>query len=79
MMRDRLPAMSGLAKVCHEITRSKYCAGLFFEDLAYGLLWMSDHESNTIPITRDTETAHQLSWSWASITGPVKYFARQRS
>lgn len=39
MIWDRLPAISGLASKCHAITGSKYCAGLFFEDLlAYGLL-----------------------------------------
>ncbi|KAJ4992973.1 heterokaryon incompatibility protein [Stagonosporopsis vannaccii] len=79
MIRDRLAAMSGLARVYHEITGSKYCAGLFFEDLAYGLLWISDHKFSAVPITRNNESPNQPSWSWASITGPVKYLDRQRS
>ncbi|KAH6644450.1 heterokaryon incompatibility protein-domain-containing protein [Boeremia exigua] len=78
-MRDRLPAMSGLAGVCNEITGSKYCAGLFLEDLAYGLLWISDHEGSGAPIIRNDESPDLPSWSWASITGPVKYLDRQRS
>lgn len=78
-IRDRLPAISGLASICNEITGSRYCAGLFFKDMAYGLLWYSDHDASPAPITRNVENSNLPTWSWVSVTGPVKYLDRQRS
>jgi hypothetical protein len=78
-IRDRLPAISGLASICNEVTGSRYCAGLFFKDMAYGLLWYSDHDASPAPITRNVENSNLPTWSWVSVTGPVKYLDRQRS
>ena len=47
--------------------------------MAYGLLWMSDHNASPAPITRNVENSTLPTWSWASVTGPVKYLDRQRS
>jgi hypothetical protein len=76
---DRLPAMSSLASVCNEITGSRYCAGLFFKDMAYGLPGISDHNASLAQITRNVENSALLTWSWVYVTGPLKYLDRQRS
>ncbi|KAK4496155.1 hypothetical protein PRZ48_012134 [Zasmidium cellare] len=78
-IKDRLPAISGLAKLCGEVTLSKYYAGLFDHDLEYGLLWMSDYHAQSFLIYRNPKRPHMPTWSWASTTGPVKYFDRQRN
>jgi hypothetical protein len=39
--RDRLPAISGIARVNHDITKSKYIAGLWLDEILLGLTWRS--------------------------------------
>jgi hypothetical protein len=78
-IKDRLAAMSGLARLCSEVTLDKYCAGLFEKDLAYGILWISDHHASSEVIKRNHESSPLPTWSWASTSGPVKYLDRHRS
>ncbi|KAI8633547.1 heterokaryon incompatibility protein-domain-containing protein [Xylariaceae sp. FL1651] len=83
---DRLPALSGLAALFHEITGDTYYAGLWKNDLVRGLLWRYDaHRSYrgervykwTPPvgeahIEKDVElTNNGPSWSWASLEGDL--------
>ncbi|KAB5578577.1 heterokaryon incompatibility protein-domain-containing protein [Coniochaeta sp. 2T2.1] len=78
--KDRLPALSGLATLAHEKTpTSRYLAGMWSADMAYSLLWASDHvaaaESDT-PIVRMPVVPFAPSWSWASVVGPVVHVDR---
>lgn len=74
--KDRLPAISGLATLMKQHTRSEYHAGMWSKDLAYSLLWMSDHAHARSPTRRVQVIPYAPTWSWASIDGPVKYFHR---
>ncbi|KAB5549733.1 heterokaryon incompatibility protein-domain-containing protein, partial [Coniochaeta sp. 2T2.1] len=78
--KDRLPALSGLATLAHEKTpTSRYLAGMWSADMAYSLLWASDHvaaaQSDT-PIVRMPVVPFAPSWSWASVVGPVTHVDR---
>ena len=68
---DRLPALSGLAT---EVAKSRngtyfrngtYYAGLWWEDMASGMLWFRD------PVAELNKPSEYLapSWSWASLNG----------
>eukprot|EP00136_Aspergillus_niger_P006569 XP_001397644.2 hypothetical protein ANI_1_1628144 [Aspergillus niger CBS 513.88] len=46
--RDRLPAIEALAEFFHAQFREQYCAGLWREDLRFGLLW-SIHRNGHYP------------------------------
>ncbi|KEY67735.1 hypothetical protein S7711_04055 [Stachybotrys chartarum IBT 7711] len=70
-VKDRLPAISGLAKIFGSIIRSdEYVAGLWKPDLIRGLLWYVDGAKLT-----SRQSSHNLqdidtaipSWSWASV------------
>jgi hypothetical protein len=66
---DRLPALAGLAKALAKKTESRYCAGIWADDMPFGLLWRaSDHCSRP-------RSWLAPSWSWASLIGPV-YWTR---
>ncbi|KAK1633241.1 heterokaryon incompatibility protein [Colletotrichum phormii] len=64
---DRLPALSGLAKVMGECTGQRYLAGLWENHLHYGLLWR--RRENWLEAPSDGFRAP--SWSWASLEGAV--------
>jgi hypothetical protein len=78
--KDRLPALSGLATLAHEKTpASQYLAGMWSADMAYSLLWASDHavaEEIETPIVRMPVVPFAPFWSWASVVGPVQYIHR---
>lgn len=76
--KDRLPAIAGLAKLCGQVAASSYHAGLFEHDMAHALLWRSNHSGPWL-IRRNTDREQIPTWSWASTTGPVLYFPRQRN
>lgn len=64
--RDRLPALAGLTEFFRIRTGDSPLAGLWQEDLLFGLMWqvrepVESSLSSDIP-----------SWSWASIEGPVE-------
>lgn len=63
---DRLPALSGVAKLVGEARGWTYLAGLWKEQLPDALLWM----------TYQPEARQQAkkipTWSWASIMGSIK-------
>ncbi|KAI1764386.1 hypothetical protein GGR53DRAFT_493968 [Hypoxylon sp. FL1150] len=46
---DKLPALAGLATVCHAITKSTYLAGLWRDHLLYDLLWRPANDSRFHP------------------------------
>ncbi|KAK1963293.1 heterokaryon incompatibility protein [Colletotrichum sublineola] len=64
---DRLPALSGLAKVMEECTGQKYVAGLWQFHLGYGLLWRRSEQW----LRKPADDYRAPSWSWASLEGCV--------
>lgn len=73
---DRLPALSGLADLMLQQTRDSYLCGLWKADLAFEILWYSDHQNAGAKGTQRHKDCYAPSWSWASIFGPVRYYNR---
>jgi hypothetical protein len=74
---DRLPAISGLAELMKSDAASDYACGLWKQDLALHLLWwVNPFAKPMMPSTsRRHSTYYAPSWSWASVTGPIRYHA----
>ncbi|EPE29058.1 hypothetical protein GLAREA_00216 [Glarea lozoyensis ATCC 20868] len=66
--RDRLVALSGIAREMYRKTQDGYLAGLWKSSLPTDLVWRSLHV--TQEPTR-TKRYRAPSWSWASVIGPV--------
>jgi hypothetical protein len=66
--RDRLVALSGIAKDIYEKTQDEYLAGLWRSSLPTDLVWRALH--STQEPTR-TKCYRAPTWSWASLIGPV--------
>jgi len=79
---DRLPAISGLARRMEDPGLGKYLSGIWRENLPWGLLWQCDRIGmnsgmSTPPgTTKKRGSRSKISvaptWSWASITGPIR-------
>jgi hypothetical protein len=70
---DTLPAIAGLARIVSDYTLSEYVAGLWSEDLLRSLAWGSyKHFSKDRDHIRHANYVAP-SWSWASLSGPVRY------
>jgi len=69
---DKLPALSGLAKVFRRhLQQDEYLAGLWKGTLQLDLLWYLEGDH----LTASQPTASRApSWSWASIDGPINHF-----
>ena len=77
---DRLPAISGIAKVIQQKLEDIYLAGLWLTDIPRGLTWYTqsfrDHD-RLAQSSNDTLLPYvALSWSWASVTSGVHVFYR---
>jgi len=70
--KDRLPAISSLARRVAAIADLTYAAGLWVEDLPSQLLW--HHSGNHSPSPRNAASTAP-SWSWASTTGKVSFYS----
>ena len=66
--KDILPAIAGIAADLALKLDDTYVAGLWRKDLAYGLLWGSGFAPEPRPHWRAP------SWSWASVSSPVKFY-----
>jgi hypothetical protein len=64
--RDRLPALAGLTEFFQIRTGDSPLAGLWQEDLLFGLMWHV-REPVESPLSSDIP-----SWSWASIEGSIE-------
>jgi hypothetical protein len=64
---DRLPALSGLAKVFMRNLKDTYFAGLWHGDMHRGLLWYGTGDFKVSP------TYRAPTWSWASVDGPITH------
>lgn len=67
---DKLPALSGLARAYGIQHEGTYVAGLWSQDLVFGLLW---YKKTDEPLRRPARY-RAPSWSWASVDGPVSFF-----
>lgn len=65
--RDKLVAISALARATSQRMRIRYFAGLWGNSIRYGLMW---HRGG--PGSKNT-TSTCPSWSWASQSSPVSY------
>ncbi|TGO45033.1 hypothetical protein BCON_0431g00010 [Botryotinia convoluta] len=70
--RDKLVAISGVAKRIQEENQDLYLAGLWLKGIEFQLLWYQDPPENRL--SRDSEY-RAPSWSWASVDdkGGVEY------
>lgn len=64
---DKLPGVAGLAALVAEHDDGKYCAGVWREDMVFGLCWRKVSELERI------EEYIAPSWSWASVKGPIEF------
>ena len=62
---DKLPALSGLATEVAKFQNGTYYAGLWWEDMALGMLWF---KSAAVELNKPSEYLAP-SWSWASLNG----------
>lgn len=67
-LEDKLVAISGLARQAYSITKDKYCAGIWREDLVTQLLWRLQRPQYKIDLPYRAP-----SWSWASTEGKVEF------
>lgn len=85
---DKLPALAGSAEDFRSAipTKSTYLAGLWQEDLTRGLFWGARNirvPSRASGLQSAYELAepaepHAPSWSWASLDGPIAFYATER-
>ncbi|KAH8685460.1 heterokaryon incompatibility protein-domain-containing protein [Tricladium varicosporioides] len=66
--RDRLVAISGLAREIQCQSSNQYCAGLWRDDIEAQLLWLIDEDKSIISLKPNKRAP---TWSWASVDGPV--------
>lgn len=66
---DKLPALAGIANNVHMQSGSTYLAGLWEDDLAYGLLWRPSDPSET----KSATVYRAPSWSWAHLEGQITW------
>lgn len=64
--KDKLPAISGLARQVQRLTSADYIAGIWLQDLKRSLNWKLQDDVTTCP-----PTYRAPSFSWASIDSPV--------
>lgn len=64
--KDKLPALSGIARKAHSESKDQYLAGMWMEDIETQLCWKPD-----IPSVRPPWRAP--TWAWTSVDGRVMY------
>lgn len=68
--RDRLPALSGLARAFEKTFGCRYLAGIWENDFALGLAW-STFTNETLSLQPAVNAGP--TWSWASCDKPIHY------
>lgn len=69
--KDKLVAISGLAKHVHMQTRDQYVAGMWRKNLEYQLCWRPEIAAIDKPVRRIVPYVAP-TWSWASMEGDVE-------
>ncbi|KAH7346241.1 heterokaryon incompatibility protein-domain-containing protein [Rhexocercosporidium sp. MPI-PUGE-AT-0058] len=67
--KDKLPALSGLAKTIQEMSKDTYVAGLWKNTILDGLIWKTRKPAF---VHRPTQY-RAPSWSWAALDGEVAW------
>jgi hypothetical protein len=77
--RDKLVAISGLARKFANESTEQYLAGLWKRTLFTDLLWRVDVQVDTkLPRISHSTSYRAPSWSWASLDGPVIFTRETR-
>lgn len=74
--KDKLPALSGIARLGYNETGDQYLAGLWKGKLEEQLCW--DRWGYESSIVRPRPPWRAPTWSWASIDGAVSWYTRQK-
>ncbi|KAF7678836.1 hypothetical protein GT037_002584 [Alternaria burnsii] len=71
--KDKLVAISGIARLFCEPLADTYCAGLWIRRMPIELLWKRGIRDIPKPaVPKSTQECYRApSWSWASVDGPV--------
>ncbi|KAL2073914.1 hypothetical protein VTL71DRAFT_11240 [Oculimacula yallundae] len=72
MSRDRLVAISGLARAAASPMLGQYFAGLWRNGMEFQLCWYQGIEWSSRP-----DVYRAPSWSWASIDGPKVFYSQE--
>jgi hypothetical protein len=77
--KDKLPALSGVARLGYNETGDQYLAGLWKEQLEEQLCWDRGGNLGAKASTmRPRPPWRAPTWSWASIDGEVSWYSRQK-
>jgi hypothetical protein len=70
---DKLPALSSLVSRVHESVRCRYLAGLWEDNLLYGLCWRRARLPSDFCKPPGYPPSQYIAptWSWASVTGEI--------
>ncbi|KAI9711707.1 MAG: hypothetical protein M1820_001851 [Bogoriella megaspora] len=71
--KDRLPALSGLAKQMQYLSGDQYLAGIWASNLTQSLRW---HMGFLEPLLPRSSTYIAPTWSWVSVKSPIMYGER---
>ena len=74
--KDKLPALSGIAKLGYNETGDQYLAGLWKDKLEEQLCWSRGHWASESTMMRPRPPWRAPTWSWASIDGEVIWHTR---
>ena len=83
--KDRLPALSGIAKLIESFEPGRYIAGLWEKDLLYQLLWeirgasgMDTYMPKTGGLKNQRANIYSPTFSWTSWIEQVQYYCCDR-
>jgi len=87
---DRLPAINAIARVMQTVIAGRYLAGLWENDLLFGLLWWTSDrvlphwDAAVADRLRErnikgykSRNSEQPSWSWAAVDHPILHASRR--
>ncbi|KAF2140906.1 uncharacterized protein K452DRAFT_42686 [Aplosporella prunicola CBS 121167] len=74
--RDKLVAVSGIAKAFQNLLRERYFAGLWEGDMLRALCWQKSYSPDTSPMSPEALLYRAPSWSWASVDGKLEFDLR---
>ena len=70
---DKLPALSGIAKMIQSRTGDQYLSGLWRNDILQQLCWRTNYTNLKFIDFQKPKDYRAPSWSWASIDGNISF------
>ena len=70
---DKLPALSGIAKMIQSRTGDQYLSGLWRNDILQQLCWRTNYTNLKFINFQKPKDYRAPSWSWASIDGNISF------